>query len=239
MDQPQAPALRDFDLSEEALRNVPRPRLTSDDTKVWFTPAAIVAQWIASWALTHNWFLVILWTFMPVWALVAGGLQFVLERLEERHLAHTYPDYSRAARFKAAVKRFEIDTRNYQEWLERRKKDFWLSLPGERFEVELARLFRQVGYDVTMTPVTGDGGVDLLLKKDGSLTIVQCKAQVAPVAINVARELRACLTDFRADAAIIACTHGVTKPVREYIRGKPMTVLDVDAILRLQKSIDR
>jgi restriction system protein len=92
-----------------------------------------------------------------------------------------------------------------------------------------------MGYEVTYTPSTSDGGVDIVLRKDGRLTIVQCKAHNKPVSISVARELSACIVDFQAHDAIIACFEGVTNPVIEYIKAKPITVLTLSDIVAHQK----
>ena len=93
-----------------------------------------------------------------------------------------------------------------------------------------------MGYQVSYTSHTGDGGVDLILQKDTKLTIVQCKAHNKKIPINVARELCASMIDFNAHDAIIACFQGVTQPVIEYIKNKPIKVLDIEAILSLQKA---
>jgi len=92
-----------------------------------------------------------------------------------------------------------------------------------------------MGYNVNFTPRTGDGGVDLFLRKDGKLTVVQCKAHNKRIPIGVARELSASMKDFQADNAIIACFEGVTQPVSEYIKNKPITVLKLGDIVELQR----
>jgi restriction system protein len=92
-----------------------------------------------------------------------------------------------------------------------------------------------MGYDVSHTPRTGDGGVDLLARKNGRLTVVQCKAHNKRIPIGVARELAASMSDFKASDAIIACYEGVTKPVEEYIKGKRISVLALPQIVELQR----
>jgi restriction system protein len=48
-------------------------------------------------------------------------------------------------------------------------------MTGERFEEWLANFFRARGYSVKLTPRTGDYGVDLDMRKDGKVTVVQAK----------------------------------------------------------------
>lgn len=55
----------------------------------------------------------------------------------------------------------------------------------------IGEFFRQQGYSVTETGGKGpDGGVDLELRKDGELHLVQCKQwQALKVSVKVVREL--------------------------------------------------
>ncbi len=60
---------------------------------------------------------------------------------------------------------------------------------GIPFEKAVLRLFAMKGYKGTMTTTTGDGGVDLVLEKDGERTIVQCKAYTGAIGVAHVREL--------------------------------------------------
>ena len=58
---------------------------------------------------------------------------------------------------------------------QRKREQYWKSLGGIEFERELAKLYRARGYRVEFTPVSGDQGVDLILRNNGKTTVVQCK----------------------------------------------------------------
>jgi HJR/Mrr/RecB family endonuclease len=118
---------------------------------------------------------------------------------------------------------------------QRQQEAWWRGLSGRSFENELARVLRWQGYQVATTPITGDGGVDLILRKNGMVTVVQCKAHKKRIPIGVARELVASIQDFKAHNAIIATLEGVTGPVRAYIANKPIQVLNLRDILLLQR----
>lgn len=77
-----------------------------------------------------------------------------------------------------------------------------------------------------------------MLRKGGRLTVVQCKAHQKKIPICTVRELVASMRDFHADAAILACLEGVTKPVLEYIKNKPISVLNVHQIVQMQRSLE-
>jgi Restriction endonuclease len=155
------------------------------------------------------------------------------------------PSFRRASQFRSAMDAYRKNAAKYEQWIAEQQKAywrgqeaFWRGLSGVGFERELARLFRRLGYQVSETPQTGDGGVDLILRRDGRVTVVQCKAHDKKIPIGVARELIASMQDFHAHDAIIACLEGVTKPVQQYIATKPIRIIDVRDILSLQKSLN-
>ena len=76
-------------------------------------------------------------------------------------------------------------------------------LPSKRFEDILAEAYRRQSYHVVETLGGGpDGGVDLLLRKDGHVTVVQCKRwKGKPVPVQAVRELYGVMIDQRASAA--------------------------------------
>ena len=48
-------------------------------------------------------------------------------------------------------------------------------LTPQRFEDEMAQLFRRLGYDVQQTPYSNDGGRDALMRKNGEKFLLECK----------------------------------------------------------------
>lgn len=55
------------------------------------------------------------------------------------------------------------------------QKGYWLGLSGWEYEKEVAKIFRKYGYKATVTKGSRDGGVDIILKENGTTTYVQCK----------------------------------------------------------------
>ena len=105
----------------------------------------------------------------------------------------------------------------------RRRKhiDHWLSLSGRELESEMEVLCERLGYRAESTPVSGDGGVDLILKdKSGKKVVVQCKSYASPVGPAAARELYGSMMDFGADKAVLVCPVGFTQGVKELCEGQ-------------------
>jgi low affinity Fe/Cu permease len=114
--------------------------------------------------------------------------------------------------------------------------DYWMGLGGIEFEIELGRLYQQLGYDVETTPGTGDKGVDLILRKNGLTTVVQCKRHTAPVGPAIARDMYGAMVSFGADDAILACTSGFTPGVLEFVKGKRISLVSAKEIVALVES---
>jgi hypothetical protein len=123
----------------------------------------------------------------------------------------------------------------YKAWELRTHVDFWRSMPGRAFERELGAAFSRQEFAVEVTPVSGDQGIDIILRRGGRKTIVQCKATAKPVGPAIVRELYGTLHACGADDAILAATGGVTAGVREFIRGKPIRVMTLTDIIRLHR----
>ena len=116
---------------------------------------------------------------------------------------------------------------------QQKREEYWESLGGIEFEQELGKLFKARGYWVEYTPVSGDQGIDLILRKNDKTTVVQCKAQQRPATPRVVRELYGSMVAYRADNAILACTGGFTDGVIKFAHDKPIRLMDAQEIARV------
>lgn len=239
MQAPVPPRLSDFGLTDADMAALPKagkvPAAIGIAVGLWvflhyITPAlskATFGQAVVLIGLYGLWL-------VPLSA-AAGGICFAAAMsVEDSILRRTSGRFRRASDFRTAIQSYEKRKRVFEEWKRKCQEDYWRSLSGTEFERELGKLFSAMGFHVEMTPTTGDGGVDLMLRRGGRLTVVQCKAHAKKIPIGVARELVASMADFEADDAIIACLEGVTKPVMAYIRDKPINVVTVTQIVDMQ-----
>jgi restriction system protein len=112
-------------------------------------------------------------------------------------------------------------------------------LPWKGFEDLLGEAYRRHGYQVTETIGGGaDGGVDLVLRRDGKVTIVQCKRwRGKPVPVQTVRELYGVMVDRRADSAKLVATTKFTSEGLAFARGKPIQLVDSEALLQLIRGV--
>ncbi|MGB6104064.1 MAG: restriction endonuclease [Pusillimonas sp.] len=97
-------------------------------------------------------------------------------------------------------------------------------LSPRRFEEFVAEVLDRLGYSVTLTPASGDGGKDIYAaRKDhlGSfLYVVECKkyAPDNPVGVGLIRQLNGVVQAEQATAGILATTSFFTKGAKEFQR---------------------
>ena len=62
-------------------------------------------------------------------------------------------------------------------------------LSGGEFEKYVAARFRNMGWQVSATPATGDFGVDLIATRNGECVAVQCKRRGKPVGVSAVQQV--------------------------------------------------
>ena len=265
MDAPVEPRAQDFALSEANLSRLERYWYPPIDSHVGLSPGAAIwvrglrpkhlvilgvalaALRIFLWArdgdesLAASITLTLLGTLFFAGALgaLAGALvaALVVRPLYLYTATALVPGFNAFRRFKRAQGIYKAALENYRLWRARTLREFWCSLPGVAFEREVARLFQALGYQVRLTPGTADGGVDIVLEREGVVTAVQCKAHRKKIGVAVGRELVASANDIGADRMMIACTHGVSEPLNAYAREKDIGIVTASELARLQMGL--
>lgn len=118
-------------------------------------------------------------------------------------------------------------------------EEYWWNLDGWQFEEEVAKVFMRRGYQADVTKGSGDGGVDIILKKNGRISIVQCKHHKHPVPPEPIRALYGCKPDFKADEVIRIASSGVTEGGIKFIENKPdFQIFELKDIIEMVKNSD-
>ncbi|MBD8527078.1 restriction endonuclease [Pseudomarimonas arenosa] len=113
------------------------------------------------------------------------------------------------------------------------------ALSWREFEQLVGEAFRRQGFMVTETGQGGaDGGVDLLLQRDGKKRIVQCKQwKQQKVGVNIVREQFGLLTHHAAERAIIVSVGEFTPEARRFVEGKPIDLISGADLVALIQSV--
>lgn len=117
------------------------------------------------------------------------------------------------ARLRRRVTAFLTAKSEWQYYNETTGEGFWQDLRGVALEQAVARLFRERGWIVSTTAVTGDGGIDLTLRRGGQEIWCQCKGYAKPVSVAAVREIAGVCSASDARPMLIV-VNGLTKPAR-------------------------
>ena len=109
------------------------------------------------------------------------------------------------------------------------------ALGWRHFEQLVGEAFRRQGYAVEETGLGGaDGGIDLILRKDGRRVLVQCKQwRRRQVPVNVVREMYGLLAHNRADAVKIASVGTFTRDAARFAHGKPIELIGGEELMQM------
>ena len=108
-------------------------------------------------------------------------------------------------------------------------------MPWADFELLVGEAYRQQGYSVRERGGRqADGGIDLELARSGERVIVQCKHWLQrPVPVQRVRELLGVVTAEGADRGILVATSGFTLDALQFAAGKPLELIDGEAMAKL------
>lgn len=111
------------------------------------------------------------------------------------------------------------------------------SLNGIEFENVCQMLLEKMGFLVTTTKKSGDGGIDLMAEISQPLLsgkyIVQCKRYSGSVGEPIIRDLFGVVMSERANKGILMTTGYFTKSAIEFASGKPIELIDGEKLISL------
>jgi restriction system protein len=101
-------------------------------------------------------------------------------------------------------------------------------LSWQQFELLIGETFRRKGYSITETGGTGaDGGIDLILRKDGEKYLVQCKHwRSLKVGLPVVREFFGAMAAEGAAAGYVVTSGQFTKEAKAFASGRNIELID-------------
>ncbi|KZC16132.1 restriction endonuclease [Rhodanobacter sp. FW510-R12] len=109
------------------------------------------------------------------------------------------------------------------------------AMSWRQFEMLVGEAFRRRGYAIQETGLGGaDGGIDLILRKGGKTTLVQCKQwKTQRVDVKVVREMFGLLAHHGAAAVKIVAVGDYTADAQRFAQGKPIELIHGEALLAM------
>lgn len=113
------------------------------------------------------------------------------------------------------------------------------ALGWKHFEQLVGEAFRRQGYTVEETGLGGaDGGIDLILRKNGRRVLVQCKQwRQRQVGAKVVREMAGLLAHHGAAEVKIVCSGTYTRDAADFAQGKPIALIGGEELLQMIREV--
>lgn len=133
-----------------------------------------------------------------------------------------------------------VKGRNRKQLLDtQRGLDSVAALSWREFEMLVGEAFRRQGYSIEETGLGGaDGGIDLILRKNGRTELVQCKQwrsrQVTPA---VVREMWGLVAHHRADGVKIVGIGDFTRDAEAFAQGKAIDLISGGRLIALIRDV--
>jgi len=116
------------------------------------------------------------------------------------------------------------------------EREYWFALSGRDFEIQLASLLNRSGWQAMATPLSGDGGVDIIATRADASYVIQCKAHRDPVGPAIVRELLGARADRHGGAnMILVALGGLTSGAADLAERNAVDVWTVEEVVRLAK----
>ena len=153
----------------------------------------------------------------------------------------------RAVRLRGNTRTRDLGIAELKKLSDRKRLDRQCGLDSVRhlhwteFEELLAELYRHEGYAVEKTGSTsGDGGVDIRLRRDGQLTLVQCKHwRNRSVGVKVVRELCGVMTSEGAIRGVVVSVGTFTPDATAFAQENRITLIHGNDLVPLIQAVQK
>src|SRR5271167_370815 len=247
---PNAPVSGDFGLTKSDLNFFERPAfdVPEEFRRALFVAGGLLLAWFGAYLFRG-----------PLAAAVGYGLLIGLlgayacggvltgvvkgvGKLTHEARTRAHPRYPFYQQYVTAVRSHTAEAERQRQETERRQRareeatlrarlDWWKSLDGREFEIEVARLLEGKGYVVEHRGRAGDQGVDIVLRTGDQTIVVQCKAHTNCVGPAAVRDLYGTLVHSQATEAWLVATSGFQPGAKSFARGKRIRLMTIADLL--------
>jgi len=115
----------------------------------------------------------------------------------------------------------------------RKQYQYWMEIDPWEFENEIALLFERQGYSAKVTKGSGDGGIDILLNKNRTKGIVQCKRFKSKVGPGPVRDLYGTMMAGNYEFGYLVCPSGFSSSAYEFSKRKNIKLVGLKRIMEM------
>lgn len=106
-------------------------------------------------------------------------------------------------------------------------------MSGRKFEEYLQALLKAKGYNVQLTPASGDYGADLILSAKGKKIIVQAKRYKKNVGVKAIQEVASAKSHYRADECWVITNSFFTEQAKKLASSNQVRLIDRKQLMNL------
>jgi Restriction endonuclease len=114
---------------------------------------------------------------------------------------------------------------------------FRISSPGIDFERVCETRLTAGGFEVQITPATGDFGADIIALKDDLGYAIQCKDTSKPVGVKAVQEAVAARSHYKVDFAVVCASAGFTDAAIELATSNRVLLCNADQLVKRLDSV--
>jgi restriction system protein len=127
--------------------------------------------------------------------------------------------------------RYGMRIRRKNQWLRSDIQDIDL-MNGIEFENYLADLFESKGFSVTLTPRSGDYGVDMILRKGRKKTAVQAKCYGGNIGVDAVQQVISGSIHWRTTNAMVITNRYFTPNAKKLAKSGVVKLIDRDQLIK-------
>jgi restriction endonuclease Mrr len=159
-----------------------------------------------------------------------------VDELEQRRLSETRA-VERRAKILADAKVLRASELKRHHDIQAQNHSFLLSLSPREFEIEIARLFRKLGYTVKLTPASNDKGLDAVATKDGKTYVIECKryGQDKKIGRPALQKFFAAIHAEKAALGFFVTTSTFAQTAIQYAKTNNIELIDATALISMMK----
>uniref|UniRef100_A0A1D9GB45 Restriction endonuclease type IV Mrr domain-containing protein n=1 Tax=Moorena producens (strain JHB) TaxID=1454205 RepID=A0A1D9GB45_MOOP1 len=111
------------------------------------------------------------------------------------------------------------------------------NIKGREFKKFMAKLFKQLGYQVKRTPATADYGADLVIQKGDIKAVVQAKIKQGSVGIKAVQEVTGAIGYYQANLGLVITNSKFTEPAKNMAASNKIGLFDRDDLKKIIKEL--
>ena len=108
------------------------------------------------------------------------------------------------------------------------QSDLERSRPGIEFERKCAQKLAEAGFNVELTPTTGDFGADIICSKDGISFAIQCKDLIKPAGVKAIQEISSAILHYTVDFGVVCADSGFTNSAIQLASSNKIIVTNLE-----------